>query len=119
MMLHGTNLVGLNATDPEKVAYVAAQLREHVREAVVDVHAPSGKGQVWWIDVSLRDHSVVIQFSKEDGFGLSTPTEDDYGSAANEVYADADEAVARTIQLLKHREKVRARREMHLSPLRW
>jgi DNA-binding transcriptional regulator YiaG len=73
---------------------------------------------VWWIDATLREHSVAIEWSKDDGFGLSTPTEDDYGSASSEVFADAEEALTRTVQLLKSGQRARPRREMHLQALR-
>jgi DNA-binding XRE family transcriptional regulator len=108
----------MKTTRGKDAAYLAEQIRKQVPQVDIELHPPSGKGKVWWIDAKLRGSCVVIEWSKEEGFGLSTPTEDDYGSAANEVYADADEALARTIQLLKHREKARPRREMHLQALR-
>jgi len=92
---------------------LAEQLRGRVSGAEVKLHAPHGKGKVWWIDVMHCGHFVVIEWSKEEGFGLSTPSEDDYGSAANEVYADADEAASRMVQFLVGGEKARARHEMH------
>jgi transcriptional regulator with XRE-family HTH domain len=108
----------MKTTREKDATYVAEQLREQLPGVEVEVHAPSGKGKVWWIDATLRGHSVAIEWSRGDGFGLSTPTEDDYGSAANEVYAAADEALARAAQLLKGKGKARARREMHLQALR-
>ncbi len=108
----------MKTTREQSAAYLAEQLQERIPGVDVKLHAPSGKGKVWWIDATLRGHSVTIEWSKEGGFGISTPTEDDYGSAANEVYADADEAIARTAQLLKSGKKARARREMHLQALR-
>ncbi|HWO20467.1 MAG TPA: helix-turn-helix domain-containing protein [Kofleriaceae bacterium] len=108
----------MKTTREKNAAYLAEQLRARIPDVDLKVHAPSGKGKVWWIDATFRRYSVAIEWSKEDGFGLSTPTEDDYGSAANEVYVDADEAVDRTVQLLKTGYKARARREMHLKALR-
>jgi hypothetical protein len=105
-------------TKREKDAiYLAERLREQAPEADVELHAPSGKGTVWWIDVTRCGHAVAIEWSPEDGFGISTPTEDDYGSAANEVYVGADEAVARAVQLLTSGEEARPRREMRLRTL--
>ncbi len=98
-------------------AFLGEQLRERIPGAEVELHAPSGKGKVWWIDAMLRGHAVAVEWSREDGFGISTPTEDDYGSAANEVYADADDAVARVVQLLQSGEQARPRREMDLQAL--
>jgi hypothetical protein len=94
----------MKMTREKDAAYLAEQLRKQVRGVSVELHSPSGKGKVWWIDATLRGHSVTIEWSKEDGFGLSTPSEDDYGSAANEVYDEADEAILRTIYLLQSRE---------------
>jgi len=108
----------MRTTREKNAAYLAEQLRRRVPGADVKLHAPSGKGKVWWIDATFRGRTAAIEWSREDGFGLSTPTKDDYGSAANEVYADADEAVARTVHLLKSGQKARARREMHLQALR-
>jgi hypothetical protein len=98
--------------------YLAERLREQAPEADVELHAPSGQGTVWWIDATLRGHAVAIEWSTEDGFGISTSTEDDYGSSASEVYAGADEAVARAVQLLESGETARPRREMDLQALR-
>ena len=108
----------MKTTREKDAAYLAEELRERVPGVDVKLHAPSGKGTVWWIDTTCRGHYVVIEWSEEDGFGLSTPTEDDYGSAASEVYADAEEAIARAVQLLTSGEKARPRREMHLQALR-
>lgn len=108
----------MKTTREKNAAYLAEQLRTQIPDVHLKVHAPSGKGKAWWIDATFRGYSVAIEWSMEDGFGLSTPTEDDYGSGANEVYVDADEAVERTVQLLKTGQKARARREMHLKALR-
>lgn len=101
-------------TRETSAAYLAEQLRERVPGLEVELHAPSGNGSVWWIDATLRGHSVTIEWSKEGDFGLSTPTEEDYGSAASEVYADVSEVVVRTVQLLESGTKARARRERQL-----
>lgn len=108
----------MKSKNEQEAADLAEELRKRVPGVDVKLHAPSGQGNVWWIDAALRDHSVVIEWAKEDGFGVSTPTEDDYGSAANEVYADANEAIARVVHLLESGERARARREMHLQTLR-
>ena len=105
----------MKTTREKDAAYLAEHFRVRVPGVGLKVHAPSGKEKVWRIDATFRGFSIVIEWSKEDGFGLSTATDEDYGSAANEVYVDADEAVERAIQLLKTRQKARARRESHLK----
>jgi DNA-binding transcriptional regulator YiaG len=98
--------------------YLAAQIMERVPSVKVSVTEPSGRGTVWWIDVSAGGNDIVIEWSKEDGFGLSSPDGDDYNTAASETLADADAALARIIELLTQGEKVRPRREMYLQRLR-
>jgi hypothetical protein len=98
----------MKTTREKNAAYLAEQLRARIPEVDLKVHAPSGKGKVWWIDATFRGYSIVIEWSKEDGFGLSTASEEDYGSAANEVYVDADEAMDRAVQLLTTGQKAGA-----------
>jgi DNA-binding transcriptional regulator YiaG len=98
--------------------YLAAQLLERVPGVEVKVTSPSGRGTVWWIDASARGHNVVIEWSPDDGFGLSSTDGNDYNTAASETFADADDAVARIIDVLKTSKKVPPRREMYLQRLR-
>jgi hypothetical protein len=81
--------------------YLAAQLLERVPGAEVKVTSPSGRGTVWWVDARVGRHNVVIEWSPDDGFGLSSTEDSDYNTAASEVFADADDALARIIAVLK------------------
>src|SRR5688572_23718942 len=45
----------MKTTREKNAAYLAGQLREQVPGADVKLHAPSGRGKVWWIDAALRD----------------------------------------------------------------
>jgi len=98
--------------------YLAAQLLERVPGIAVKVTAPSGRGSVWWIDASVRCHSVVVEWSPEDGFGLSSTDGNDFNTAASEVIVDADEALEHIIDVLKTGKPIPPRREMFLQRLR-
>ena len=82
------------------------------------VTAPSGRGTVWWVDASARGHNVVVEWSPDDGFGLSSTDSNDYNTAASEHFADADDAVARIVDILTTGKKVPSRKEMYLQHLR-
>lgn len=98
--------------------YLAALLLERLPGVEVKVTSPSGRGTVWWIDASVRGHTVVIEWSAEQGFGLAATDGNEFNTAPSEFYTDGDEAAARVVDLLLASKKVAARREMHLQRLR-
>jgi DNA-binding transcriptional regulator YiaG len=98
--------------------YLATQLLEQVPGIVVKVTAPSGRGSVWWIDASIRGHNVVVEWSPEDGFGLSSTEGNDFNTTASEIIVDADDALARIVDVLKTGKQIPPRREMYLQRLR-
>lgn len=109
----------MNSAHKSKDArYLAAQVLERVPGVEVKVTAPSGRGSVWWVDASLKDHSVVVEWSVRDGFGLSATDANEFDTAASETFSDADEVVRRVVEVLTSRKKVPSRREMHLQRLR-
>ena len=102
-------------------AWLADRLRADLPSSKVTVHKPSpkGKGTGWVIDADYRGHSVVVMWTKTDGFGLATPKDDEpYGSTPSEIHTEADEALARVLHLLKTGEQAHTRREMRLQALR-
>ncbi len=102
--------------------YLAAQLKEQVPGVDVKVTAPSGRGKVWWVDATSPSpsggHSVVVEWSPEDGFGLSSTEGNDYNTAASETFEHADDAIARIVDVLRASKKIDSRREMYLQRLR-
>ena len=98
--------------------HLAARLLERVPGIVVKVTAPSGRGTVWWIDASARGHHVVVEWSPEDGFGLSSSDGNDFNTAASETIADADDALARIVDVLTTGKPIPSRKEMFLQRLR-
>lgn len=48
----------------------------------------------------MKGYDLVIEWRPGRGFGLSTPTSDDFGSGPDEVYEDVDSAYERAKALL-------------------
>jgi DNA-binding XRE family transcriptional regulator len=68
----------------------------------LDVDGPSAGG---WYDVDLTagDWTLRVQLRPQEGVALSTPTPDDAFGGFDEIYEDADEALARVADLARRR----------------
>jgi hypothetical protein len=65
--------------------------------AIDRAETPTGS---WFLDATLEGHVVVVEWRPDRGFGISTPSRDDFGSKPDEVYEDVDAAFARAKALL-------------------
>lgn len=72
----------------------------------------------WWLDVELQGHRVVIEWRPKAGFGISTPSGDDYDSGADEIYTSESAALDRVKELLLGQVKTVPRSELTLPKLR-
>lgn len=54
----------------------------------------------WFLDAALQGHLVVVEWRPDRGFGISTPSRDDFGSKPDEVHETEDAAYARAKALL-------------------
>lgn len=54
----------------------------------------------WFLDATLKGYELVIEWRPSRGFGLSTPSPDDYGQGPDEVYEGVDAAYERAKALL-------------------
>ncbi len=48
----------------------------------------------------MQGHLVVVQWRVDRGFGISTPTRDDFGAKSHELYETLDAAYDRVVELL-------------------
>jgi DNA-binding transcriptional regulator YiaG len=80
------------------------QLRERLAnrfpDASLDIDAPDADTGTWFLDAGLQGHLVVVQWREDRGFGITTPTRDDFGSKPHELYDCADAAYERAKALL-------------------
>lgn len=66
----------------------------------VDVSEPYYPTGVWIVDLFLGDYHLVVQFTEDQGFGL-TAGDDDWDTSIDEVLPDAGAAVMRVLELLR------------------
>lgn len=104
-------------TTTKDMSWLAKRLRTLLPDAKIDLFEPAGKGAGWTLDAEYRDHYVVVQWTSKAGFGVSTPTEDDYGTAASEHLTDGEQVFARVLFLLVSGERARSR-SVRLQELR-
>ncbi|HEY6560147.1 MAG TPA: helix-turn-helix domain-containing protein [Polyangiaceae bacterium] len=73
----------------------------------------------WWLDVRQDGHTVSIQWSVRQGFGISASAfGDGYGEGPEETFAEGREATARVIELLKTRQHTVPPKNILLQELR-
>jgi DNA-binding XRE family transcriptional regulator len=68
--------------------------------ASLTIDRPGVASGGWFLDATLQSHLVVVEWRADRGFGVSTPSEDDYGAKPDEVYGTADAAYNRIVELL-------------------
>jgi len=55
----------------------------------------------WWLDVEMQGRFLVVEWRPGAGFGISTPSADDYGVGPDEIYTDGDAVFRRIKSLLR------------------
>lgn len=68
--------------------------------ACLTIDQPAVESSGWFLDAALRGHLVVVEWRADRGFGVSTPSEDDFGAKPDEVYPTMDAACDRVVELL-------------------
>ncbi|HEU4883023.1 MAG TPA: XRE family transcriptional regulator [Longimicrobium sp.] len=68
--------------------------------ACLAIDRPALESGGWFLDATLQGHLVVVEWRADRGFGVSTPSEDDFGAKPDEVYPTTDAACSRVVELL-------------------
>jgi DNA-binding transcriptional regulator YiaG len=80
------------------------QLRERLADrfpsASLTIDAPALDNGTWFLDAELQGHLVVVQWRADRGFGITTPTRDDFNAKPQELYECLDAAYDRVVELL-------------------
>lgn len=97
-------------------------LKGHLVATQADIHAaldaPDDPAGLWFLDLRLGDHRVVVQWHLARGFGVSAAVEDGFGEGPEEVFSRVEEARDRVLMLLQERSHTRPPREVRLRELR-
>jgi DNA-binding transcriptional regulator YiaG len=98
------------------------RLRDLVAErfptATFVLDAPDDPGGFWWMDIYLNDYHVAVEWRPSQGFGVSTPSNDDYGPGADEIYESATSAFGRIRELILSQTSTRQPVDLPLRKLR-
>jgi len=97
---------------------MSRDLRRRFPDATLTIDQPGTETGSWWLDVSLTGQNVAIEWRANRGFGVSTPTVDDYGEGPHETYVTSAEALNRVVALLSTSEQTKSPRELVLKSLR-
>jgi DNA-binding XRE family transcriptional regulator len=76
------------------------QLRKRFPNATLSLDKPTRRSGTWYIDLTWKEHSVLIQWRENLGFGISSSESQHYGEGADEVYHDLEAAYSRVVSLV-------------------
>jgi hypothetical protein len=68
----------------------------------VEIDSPADPAGPWYLDIrpGASRPFIVVEWKPGHGFGISTPESSDYGMKPDELYAEANAAFDRVIQLI-------------------
>ena len=113
------NRVSLDGTDPmNDIERLQDLLAERFPTATVALDPPEKPTGNWWLDVVLDGHHVVVEYRPGRGFGISTPSVDDYGVGPDEIYDSTTIAYDRVKELLLSQTNTRPPVDLALPKLR-
>ncbi|WP_406693932.1 helix-turn-helix transcriptional regulator [Singulisphaera sp. Ch08] len=101
---------------------------ERIREALtkrfpgmpMNLDEPANEKWPWFLFVPRGDglRPLAIEWRPDRGFGVSTPSDDEFGMGPDEVYAKPDEALERAAVLIQTGENSQPPLEVQLADLR-
>lgn len=81
------------------------RFRDRLPAAVTRIDRPQKDTGIWFLDVELDGHQVIVQWQPGRGFGVSSPSSaPGYGEGADEVYGDEETVLERVVSLLLQRQ---------------
>ena len=69
-------------------------------EAALTLEEPFRQDGIWSLDVDLAGKHLIIEWSADNGFGISRPTNDGFGEGVDEKLATVEQVQKRVDQLL-------------------
>ncbi len=84
------------------IEMLRADLERQFPGVRLEIDAPADVLGIWYLDVRSCEapHWIVVEWRPNHGFGVSTPTEADYGTKPDELSPDLPTACARVARLL-------------------
>jgi DNA-binding Xre family transcriptional regulator len=97
---------------------LAKEIQLEIPAAKIDIDKPQANSGIWYMDVTLNDHSVTISWQPDRLFGLATPESVVYGEKAHELYSERLSAAQRVLQLLRSGQKTSGTRIVKFKDMR-
>lgn len=97
---------------------LSERLRERFPTASLKMDPAETPTGSWWLDAELQGHLVVAEWKPDRGFGLSTPSDDDFGAGVDEIYPTEIAAFERIKELLLGQTKTARPEDLSLPKLR-
>lgn len=94
-------------TSARPIETLEKQLKKRFPAASISLDRPRKQSGIWYLDVELDGHPVVIQWQEGLGFGVSSSPEHAYGEGADEVYPNEEAAYGRVVSLLLSKRQTR------------
>lgn len=85
---------------PDRLRELTGLLSGRFPEARIALDDPADPAGVWYADIVLHDHHVVVQWHADHGFGISSGVDHAFGEGADEVYQEVEAAYGRLVSLL-------------------
>lgn len=93
-------------------------IKATIPEASATLDRPRDSTGTWWLDVSARGRSIVVEWRPRHGFGVSAGRAEGYGEGSHERYNDLPSARMRALDLLQTGDQTSFPRDMVLQELR-
>ena len=77
------------------------KMNEMMPAAVTRMDAPDNSKDLWFLNLDLDNHDVVVTWSEKGGFGLISREVAEYGIYFDESYERLDDAFERALFLLR------------------
>ena len=85
-----------------------AEVTKRFPEVAATLNAPADRDAAWFLEIErFNDTPILVEWRSDRGFGVSTPTDDDYGTGPDEIYPSAKEAFERVVQLVESGDQTR------------
>src|SRR5688572_14587355 len=100
------------------VEQLARDIRESLPEARLQLDPAQKPNGTWFLDVSLDDYSLTVEWQRHRGFGLTANADSGFGEGVDETYRDLNSARERALTLLAGKLTTQATTSLTLDELR-
>jgi len=80
--------------------WLEQELTKRFPAAKVSLDRPRKTSGLWFLDITLDDHNVAVQWQQGKNFGVSAAAEHAYGEGPDEIYPTEEAAYGRVLSLL-------------------